>query len=79
MPPPLTKAQARAFHDRWRRANAREVDELRSTDLEVRWQQFNTLLAWSRQPEWAAALDEGKVEVWMRWARLRKLFRNCLK
>jgi hypothetical protein len=40
----LTKAQARAFRARWQLVNAREEVELRSTSLEVRWQQFNTLL-----------------------------------
>jgi hypothetical protein len=74
--PPLTKAQARAFRDRWRRVNAHEVGELRSTDLDVRWRQFNTLLAWGRRPEWAAALAEGEAEVRQRWARLRKAHRG---
>jgi hypothetical protein len=72
MHPLLTKAQARAFRDRWRRVNAHEVEELRSTDLDVRWMQFNTLLVWARQPQWAAALAEGETEVRLRWARLRK-------
>ena len=46
---PLTKAEAHAFRERWRKVNAREVEELRSTDLDVKWQQFNTLLSWARQ------------------------------
>lgn len=69
----LTKTQARAFRDRWRRVNAREVEELRATNLEVRWRQFNTLLAWGRRPEWEAMLAEGVAEVRERWARLRKV------
>jgi hypothetical protein len=73
---PLTKADARAFRDRWRRANAREEEELRSTSLEVRLQQFNTLLVWARQPGWAEALSEGEAEVRQRWARLRKAYRG---
>jgi len=72
----LTKAEARAFRRRWRRADAREKEELRSTSLEVKWQQFNTLLGWARQFGWTAALDEGEAEVRERWARLRRGYRG---
>lgn len=70
----LTKSEARAFR-RWQRANARE-EELRSTSLEVRWRQFNTLLGWAHQFGWTAVLGEGEDEVRMRWARLRKEYRG---
>lgn len=73
---PLTKAEARAFRERWRRVNAREEEELRSTSLEVKLQQFNTLLGWAHQLGWAAALGEGEAEVRQRWARLRKAYRG---
>jgi hypothetical protein len=42
----LSKAEAQSFRVRWRRANEREVQELRSTPLDVKLQRFNTLLAW---------------------------------
>lgn len=76
MPHSLTKAQARAFRRRWRLVNAREEEELRSTSLEVRLQQFNTLLRWAHQFGWTAALGEGEAEVRKRWARLRKEYRG---
>ncbi len=72
----ITKAEARAFRQRWRLVNAREVEELRSTPLEVKLQQFNTLLAWAHQFGWAEALREGEAEVRERWARLRKAHRG---
>ena len=72
----LTKAEARAFRERWRRVNAREAEELRSTPLEVKLQQFNTLLGWAHQFGWAEALSEGEAEVRERWARLRKAYRG---
>jgi len=72
----LTKAQARAFHDRWQRVNAREEEELRSTNLEVKWRQFNTLLSWAHQFGWMADLGEGEFQVRQRWARLRKACRG---
>jgi hypothetical protein len=72
----LTKAEARAFQKRWQRVNAREEEELRSTPLEVKWQQFNMLLGWAHQLGWATALSEGEGEVRQRWARLRKAHRG---
>lgn len=73
MTPRLTKAQARAFRKRWQQVNTREEEELRQTSLEVKWQQFNTLLDWAHQLGWAAALNQGEAEVRQRWARLRKM------
>jgi hypothetical protein len=76
MPRPLTKAEARAFRERWRLVNAREEEELRTTSLEVRWQQFNTLLHWARRFEWDTELAEGEAEVRARWVRLRRASRG---
>ncbi len=73
----LTKAQARAFRRRWQRVNAREVEELRTTPLEIKLQQFNTLLGWAQQTGWAAALAAGEDEVRQRWRRLRKVLGGC--
>jgi hypothetical protein len=73
---PLTKAQAREFRLRWQLVNAREQEELRSASVELKWQQFNTLLGWAHQLGWSALLDDGADEVRLRWARLRKAFRG---
>jgi hypothetical protein len=73
MNPPLTKAEAEAFRKRWQLVNAREEEELRATSIEVKWQQFNTLLRWARQFGWSEALKEGEAEVRERWIRLRKV------
>lgn len=71
---PLTKADARAFRERWRLVNAREEEELRSTSMEVKLQQFNTLLRWAHEFGWEEALKEGEAEVRERWIRLRKAY-----
>ncbi len=73
---PLTKAEAKAFRERWRRVNAREVEELRSTSLETRWRQFNALLNWARQFGWTDALAEGESEMRERWAKLHRAHRG---
>jgi len=71
MAPRLTKAEASAFRERWRLVNARE-EELRSTSIEVRWQQFNTLLNWAHEFGWVDPQRDGEEEVRQRWIRLRK-------
>ncbi len=73
---PLTKAQARVFRDRWRLVNAREEEEMRETSMDLKLQQFNTLLAWSYQLGWTDALGKGEEEVRARWAKLRKAHRG---
>ena len=72
MPGQLTRTQARAFRRRWRLVNAREEDELRGTSLDVKWQQFNTLLGLAQQLGWTTALAKDEAKVRERWARLRK-------
>jgi hypothetical protein len=74
----LTKAEARAFQERWRLINAREQAELRSTSLEVKWQQFNTLLAWAKHFDWTEA-DKEVAVVREHRARLRKAYLAALK
>lgn len=70
----LTKAEARAFRRRWQRINAREVEELRSTPMDVRLRQFFTLLRWAHQFGWTEALAEDEALVRQRWVRLRKAY-----
>lgn len=72
----LTKAEARAFQKRWQLVNAREVEEMRATSIDVKWQQFNTLLRWAYEFGWTEALAEGEAEVRERWNRIRKAFRG---
>jgi hypothetical protein len=72
----LTKTEARAYRERWRLVNALEVEEMRTTPMEVKWQQFNTLLTWARAFGWMDELGKGEAEVRERWARLRRASRG---
>ncbi|HEX3147286.1 MAG TPA: hypothetical protein VHR66_04340 [Gemmataceae bacterium] len=74
----LSKAEAQAFRTRWRLANEREEQELQSTPLEVKLQQFNTLLAWAHQLGWTTDPKE-EAEVRERWVRLRNAYRGKAK
>jgi hypothetical protein len=71
----ITKKEAKAFRERWRRVNALELEELRSTDPETRLRQFNTLLGWAVALGWTND-PQGVEEVRRRWARLRKEVRG---
>ncbi|MBI1831418.1 MAG: hypothetical protein HYR84_08210 [Planctomycetes bacterium] len=75
MPSKLTKAQARAFKKRWKLVNEREKEELRTTSIEVKWRQFNTLLRWAQAFDWSFELAEAAA-VRERWMRLRKAYRD---
>jgi hypothetical protein len=74
--PLLSKEDALAFRERWRLVNAREIEEMRSASMELKLQQFNTLLAWARELGWNEELRKGEAEVRERWMRLRKAYRG---
>jgi hypothetical protein len=72
----ISKDEARAFRERWRLINEREMAEVNSASLDLKWQQFNTLLAWSRELGWTEERRKGEAEVRERWMRLRKAYRG---
>jgi hypothetical protein len=72
----MSRAEAQAFKERWRRVNEFERQELRQTPVEVRLRQFNTLLGWAHEFAWTEALAEGEAEVRARWVRLKQAYRG---
>lgn len=70
----ISKKEALAFRKRWRRVNAHEIEEMRAASLELKWQQFNSLLALGRELGWTEELRKGEAEVRERWVRLRKAY-----
>ena len=72
----ISKAEARSFRNRWQLVNLREEEELRSTGIDVKWQQVKTLFGWAHLLGWSEALREGEAEVRERWAKLRKMHRG---
>jgi hypothetical protein len=77
MGPHITKAQARAFRERWQAVNDAEREELRRTSPEVKLRQLEALFAMSQQLGWTAALAAEEAEVRERWNRLRKAYGAC--
>lgn len=76
MRPLLTKAEAKAFKKRWQFVNAREMEEMRSTSIEVKWQQFNTLMRWAYEFGWTQRLAERDAAARERWIKIRKAMRG---
>lgn len=72
----LTRNEARRFRERWQLADAREVEEMRTTSIDVKWRQFNTLLRWAHALGWTEALAADDEKVRARWMRLRKAMRG---
>jgi hypothetical protein len=72
----MSKDEAQSFRARWQQVNAREVEELQTTPLEVKLQQFATLMGWVNEFGWEAELSKDEDVVRKRWARLRKEYRG---
>jgi hypothetical protein len=70
----MTPAEARAWKDRWKLVNEHEKEELRQTPIEIKLQQFNTLLALAHRLGWTETLAKEEAEVRERWMRLRKAY-----
>jgi hypothetical protein len=67
----MTKEEALAFKARYEAVNAFEIDELRSTSVEVKIKQTEALMASVTQFGWEKGLCEQESEVRDRWVRLK--------
>ena len=72
--PFVSKDEARAFRQRWRRANEAERAELRATSPEQKLRQLSALMASVDAMGWREALADETDGVRQRWLRLRKAF-----
>jgi hypothetical protein len=73
----MSKAEAQAYVARWNLVNEAEREELRTTPMEVKFRQFESLmrmaiaLGWTESP----AAEEAEVAaVRERWNRLRRAY-----
>ncbi|MBI4381595.1 MAG: hypothetical protein HY574_10475 [candidate division NC10 bacterium] len=70
----ITKAQARAFRERWKAVNAAEREELRATTVTAKLRQLAALMGSVRIRGWEKPLATEEAEIRDRWKRLRKVF-----
>jgi DNA-binding transcriptional regulator PaaX len=68
----MTKKEAKAWKRRWEMVNQKEIEELRSTPLDVKACQIDALMRLAQTMKWDKVLQEGEEEVRGRWCRLRK-------
>ena len=69
----MTREEAFAFKARYEAVNRVEIEELRSTSIESKLEQLNSLMASARQIGWGEKLAEEADQARERWARLRRI------
>jgi hypothetical protein len=70
--------EVRAWKKRWELVNAREIEELRQTPMEVKFQQLASPMAMARELGWVDHSPQEVAEVRERWIRLRKAYLDSL-
>lgn len=67
----ITADEARAFRDRWRLVNEREIAEMRATPPAEKFRQLANLVESAKALGWTRD-EAAETEVWERWALLRE-------
>jgi len=67
----MTKAEAQAWKDRWRRVNAFEIEELRHSTPEQNLRQLAILMTWPSALGVTEALRAEKEEARRRWRQVQ--------
>jgi hypothetical protein len=66
-----TKADLTFYRERWKAVEEIERQELRRMSLEEHWQQINNLARFALENGLARSDDDGEMEVFLRWAKLK--------
>lgn len=66
-----TKAQIRAWHERWRIVNEAEIQELRATSMDEKFRQLAAMMQTAIVLGWESSTPQEIDVVRQRWARLR--------
>ncbi|GAB4485698.1 MAG: hypothetical protein Fur0016_11360 [Anaerolineales bacterium] len=64
----------RFYRDRWKAVEEIERQELRALTTEKRWKQINELARFAREHGLARGNDDGEIEVFRRWAKLKVIY-----
>jgi hypothetical protein len=60
------------LRDRWKAVEEIEREELRAMSAEQHWKQLNTIARFAIEQGWRRGHDDGEMEVFLRWARLKR-------
>jgi hypothetical protein len=66
-----TKADLTFYRERWKAVEEIERQELRHMSIEKHWQQINALARFAWENGLTRADDDGEMEVFLRWAKLK--------
>jgi len=69
------------FHlrGRWKAVEEIERQELRAMSLENHWRQLNAVARFAIETGIGRKDDDGEMEVWLRWAKIRKWYETRQK
>lgn len=59
------------YRERWKAVEEIERQELRAMSIETHWKQINNLIRFAIEHELTRGDDDGEMEVFRRWAKLR--------
>lgn len=62
----------RFYRERWKAVHEIERQELRALTVEKRWKQINKLARFARENGLTHGDDDGEMEVFLRWAKLKE-------
>jgi len=70
-PSAMSAADARAYIDRWKAVAEIEQRELQSATIKENWRRINAIKQRAARLGIARVDDDGEMDVFLRWARLR--------
>lgn len=59
------------YRERWKAVEEIERQELRALTIEQHWKQINNLVRFALEHGFTRTDDDGEMEVFQRWAKLR--------
>ena len=59
------------YRERWKAVEEIERQELRAMSMEKHWKQINTLVRFAVEQGLTRGDDDGEMEVFLRWAKLK--------
>jgi hypothetical protein len=65
------KSDLQFYRERWKAVEEIEQQELRSMSIEKHWRQINNLARFAIENGLIRGDDDGEMEVFLRWAKLK--------
>ena len=62
----------KSYRERWKAFEEVERQELRAMSIEEHWRQINSLYRFAQEAGWTRGDDDGELEIFERWARLKR-------